>query len=123
MVLDIGASGAERIADFAVVHLSEVGKKDDLSFCPGEGHERIVYALVAHNEMQTVFHDIPFELEIPVCRDELVQLFRRHLSEELFAFQFAFTLVVCVPCLISEDYLAVNMTTMPCCSAKRIVSL
>ena len=54
--------------------------------------------------MQTVFHDIPFELEIPVCRDELVQLFRRHLSEELFAFQFAFTLVVCVPRLISEDY-------------------
>ena len=25
MVLDIGASGAERVADFAVVHLSEVG--------------------------------------------------------------------------------------------------
>ena len=57
--------------------------------------------------MQTVFHDIPFELEIPVCRDELVQLFRRHLSEELFAFQFAFTLVVCVPRFISEDYFAV----------------
>ena len=75
MVLDIGASGAERIADFAVVHLSEVGKKDDLSFCSGKGHERIIYALIAHNEMQTVFHDIPFELEIPVCRDELVQLF------------------------------------------------